>query len=256
MRLAPMGTLVGNLIDFSDSVDYQEPSATVTGTSGYTGIAPGTIVNAAPTEHPITTAGVPNWMGSELMWVVNTSSTTFVPGKLVTIDKNFLITALASTAGLGVPIYVTITNFSAGDVTPQGGWVMRKGMAPVTFSVAATAGALYIGTAGNATPTAAAGKQILNATTLIAAATTFTRTVQTQSGSAILSMSTTQGLFPGQTITATGTSGLTVSKVNPDGRTITMSGNATATGSVTATFTPTGYGIVYLDSPFAQGQIT
>lgn len=256
MFLAPMNTLIGDLISFGDSQDYQEPSATVTGTSGYTGIAPGTVVQAAPTVHPVSTAGVPNWMGSELMYVVNTSSSTFVPGNLVTIDKNFSIAALASTAGLATPVYAVISNFSAGNTTPQGGWVMRRGVCPVTFSVAATAGALFIGTAGNATPTAAAGKQILNAITLIAAATTFTRTVTTRSGSNQLFMATNHGMFPGQTITATGTSGLTVSKVNADGTSITMSGTATATGTVTGTFTPTGYGIVYLDNAFAQGQIT
>lgn len=254
MRLAPIGTPVGNLLDFSSSVEY---TTTAGGTSGYEGLAPGTVIQAAPASGGIiTTAGVPNWIASELMWVVNTSSTTFVPGKLVTIDKNCAISALATTPNTGAPVYVTLTNFSAGDVTTQGGWVLRRGIAPVTFSVAATAGAVFVGTAGNATPTAAAGKQILNATTLIAAATTFTRTVTTKANSAILTMATTQGMFPGQTITATGTSGLTVSQVNPDGYTLTMSGNATATGTVTGTFTPTGYGIVQIDNAFVQGQIT
>jgi hypothetical protein len=32
--------------------------------------------------------------------------------------------------------------------------------------------------------------------------------------------------------------------------------SATATGTVTGTFTPTGFGIVHFDRPFVQGNIT
>jgi hypothetical protein len=249
MRLAPTTLLTGSLIDFSASEDY------TSSTSGWAGIAPGTVINAAPTDAIDTTAGVPNWIGSEVVFAVNTSSSTFGVGRWVHLDKNGAILDMPATSGTGRPVYVCITAFSAGNTTTQGGWLMRSGICPALFSVAATAGLVYRGTAGNATPTQAAGAQILNATTLIAAATTFTRSVTTQTGSAILRMGRTNGLFPGQAITATGTSGLTVSAVNPDGTSITMSGNATATNTVTATFTPTGFGIVHIDRPFVQGQI-
>jgi enoyl-CoA hydratase len=63
---------------------------------------------------------------------------------------------------------------------PLFGWVMRSGLGLVQYAVAATVGAVYSGGAGQATPTAAAGRQILNATCLTAATGTITKTAQTQ----------------------------------------------------------------------------
>lgn len=260
MRLAPMGAVTGTLLNFDVSDDY---TTTGGGTSGYTGIAPGTIIQAAPTDGIITTANVPNWGVCELMYVLNTSATTFLPGKLVTLDKNFAIAELASTANQARPVYVTLTRFTAGDTTTQGGWVLRRGIAPVTFSVAATAGAVYIGTAGNATPTAAAGKQVLNAITLIAASGSFTRGAVTSTGSSFVRTNSVAGVFVGQAISGTGIPGSSVvSSIDPGGQGVTIGSavgtpvTATASGAITATFTHTGYGIVHLDCPFAQGQIT
>ena len=260
MRLAPTGAVTGSLLNFDVSDDY---TTTGGGTSGYTGIAPGTIMQAAPTDGVITTANVPNWGVCELVYVLNTSSTTFLPGKPVTLDKNFAIAELASTANQARPVYVTLTNFSAGNTTTQGGWVLRRGIAPVTFSVAATAGAVYIGTAGNFTPTPAAGKQILNAVTLIAASGSFTRGAVTSTGSSFVRTNSVAGVFVGQAISGTGIPGSSVvSSIDPGGQGVTIGSavgtpvTATASGAITATFTHTGYGIVHLDCPFAQGQIT
>ena len=252
MRLSPIGAVTGTLLNFDASEDYTQTGG---GTSGYTGIAPGTVIHAAPTDGVITTASVPNWGVCELVYALNTSATTFLPGKVVTMDKNFAIAEVASTAGMGKPVWVTMTNFSAGNVTPQGGWVIRSGVCPVTFSVAATAGAVYVGTAGNATPTAANGKQILNAVTLIAASGSFTRSVTTQTGK------TTAGVFVGQAISGTGIpASSVVSSIDPGGTGVYIGSavgtlvTATASGTVTGTFTHTGYGIVQIDRPFTQGQ--
>ncbi len=258
MRLAPITLIPGNLLDFSASVDYVAGS-----TSGYEGVAPGTIVLAAPTDGLDTTSNLPNWIVTELIWAVNTSSSTFAPGRLVHIDKNGAILDVPNTANTGRPVYVCLTNFSAGNTTTQGGWLLRRGIAPVSFAVAATAGAVYVGAAGQATPTAAAGKQILNATTLIAAAGSFTRTVQTRNGSPFVSMSRVTGVFVGQAISGTGIpASSVVSSIDPGGQGVVIGSavgtpvNATATGSVTGTFTHTGFGIVQLDNAFVQGQIT
>lgn len=260
MRLASIGAITDSLLNFDLSEDY---TTTGGGTSGYTGIAPGTIVSAAPTDGIITTASVPNWGVCDLLYVVNTSATTFLPGKLVHIDKNFAISEVPSTPGLGRPIYVTLSRFSAGDTTTQGGWVIRRGICPITFSVAATTGAVYIGTAGNATPTAATGKQILNATTLIAAAGSFTRSVTTQTGKSLVMMSTVAGVFVGQAISGTGIpASSVVSSIDPGGQGVVIGSavgtavTATASGTVTGTFTHTGYGIVHVENAFGQGQIT
>ena len=253
MRLAP-SNLTGSLIDFSPSDAY---TTTAGGTSGYTGIAPGTVVSANPTDGVDTGANVPNAIGSEVLFVLNTGASTFGVGRWVHIDKNGAILDVPAAGNTGKPCYVCLSSFTAGNVTPQGGWVMRRGICPALFSVAATAGAVYQGTAGNATPTAAAGRQILSATTLIAAASAFTRSVSTQTGSAILRMSRVNGIFPGVTVTGTGIlGGTTCLAVDPGGTSITLSANCTATGTVTGTFTPTGFGIVHIDNPFIQGQIT
>ena len=252
MRLAPVSSLVGILLDFSTSEDA--PTTGYGPAGSHSPISPGMIIDAAPTDGIDTGTNVPNWGMSELMYVYNTGSAV-VPGTLVTVDKDFNITAAASTANTGRPVFVALTNFAAGSTTRQGGWVMCSGIAPVTFSVAATAGPVYLGTAGNATPTAAAGKQILNATTLIAAASAFTRTIVTQNGSRIIKIARTNGLFIGQAVSGTGVSG-TVSAIDPGGNQFTLSANATATGTVTGTFTPTGFGIVQFSRPFGQGQIT
>ena len=259
MRLAPTSNSVGTLIDFGASNDYVTTGG---GTSGYEGIAPGTIIEAAPTDGVITTASVPNWGQCELMYVLNTSSSTFLPGRLVHVDKNFAISDMPNTAGTGRPVFVCVTNFSAGNTTTQGGWVLLSGIAPVSFSVAATTGIVFFGAAGQASPTQAAGKQILNATTLIAASGSFTRTVTTSNGSTTIKTSTVAGLYPGQAVSGTGIpASSVVNTIGADGQSFTIGSavgtavTATASGSVTGTFTHTGYGIVHFSRPFVQGQI-
>jgi hypothetical protein len=258
MRLAiSSGQLSGMLLDFSASKDY-----VLTGLTTSQGPQPGGIFNCAPTEGIETTTSVPNWGYAEVMCVKNTSSSTFIPGKLVQVDKNFAIALNATTDNTGAPLAVTLSNFSAGDVTAQIGFVLISGVAPVTFSVAATAGQVFLGTAGNASPTANTGGQILNATTIIAAAGNFTRTVTTTSGQSFARCKT-NGLYPGLAVSGTGIPGSSViSSIDPSGlgfyigSAVGTAVNATASGAVTGTFTHTGYGIVQMSRPFVQGQIT
>jgi hypothetical protein len=257
MRLAPVN-LAGQLLDFSTSEDLTFNDYTLAPNGTASPFMPGTYLHAAPTDRYISTANVPNWGACELLYVVNVS-TAIVPGTMVTVDKNFNVAATAAAASVtsGIPLFVALTNFAAGSTTPQGGWVLRSGIAPVRFSVAATAGAVYLGTAGLLTPTAAAGVQLLNASTLIAASGSFTRAVSTSSGSTRVRISSAAGLYPGIAISGTGIPGsTTVSSIDQSGRYLTLSAAATATGTVTGTFTHTGYGIVQLDRSFKQGQIT
>ncbi len=261
MRLAPLST-VGSALDFSSSDDYTTAGG---GTSGYTGIAPGTIIQAAPTTGVDTTANVPNWGVCEVMYVLNTSSNTFIPGTLVNIDKDFAISTVPNTGLVGRPCYVALTNFAAGNTTTQGGWVMTRGVAPVKYAVTATAGAVYISTtAGQATPTnPTGGKQIIGATCLIAASGSFTRAVQTQTGSSRVRVVNMAGVFVGQAISGTGIpASSVVSAIDPSGMELVIGSAigtpvvATATGAVTGTFTHTGYGICQVNNPQVQGSIT
>ena len=253
MRLAPIGAVTGTLLDFSASDDFPT-TGPATGSSGNP-FTPGSYLQAAPMDAIDTGSNVPNWGLSELLYAVSTSASTFAPGTLVHIDKDSVISTVPATVRTGRPVYVVLTAFSAGNVTRQGGWLLRSGIAPVTYSVAATAGQMYVGTAGNATPTLAAGLQILNATCLIAAASAFTRSVTSQNGSKFIKTSRVNGIFIGQTISGAGISGV-VASIDPGGAGFTSSVASTATATVTATFTPTGFGICQVDRAFTQGNIT
>jgi hypothetical protein len=261
MRFAPVYPMAGQPIDFSASVDY---STTASAGAKQVPIQPGTILSVASTDGGIdTTTNVPNWGTAEVMFVVNTSSSTFIPGNLVQVDKNFAIAAAATTANTGAPVYVCLSNFSAGNTTRQGGWVLVSGICPITTSVAATTGAVFLGTSKNVTPTAAAGKQILNATCLVAASGSFTRSITTQNGSSFIKVARVNGLYPGIAVSGTGIPGSSVvSSIDASGTGFVLGSavgtpaNATATGTVTGTFTHTGYGVFQIQRPFVQGQIT
>jgi hypothetical protein len=129
--------------------------------------------------------------------------------------------------------------------------------------VAATAGRVFASTAGAATPTAAAGVQILNAQCLIAGATTFTRNVSTKTGQSLVKVSNLSGIFLGQSISGTGIPvSSVVARIDTSGAGFHIGSAidtlvlATGTATVVGTFTNTGYGIVQWDYPFYQGQIT
>lgn len=249
MRLVPVNALSPRLLDFSVSDDVQE-------------IALGTVIEASSSDYD-TTANVANWGMAEIVYVRNTG-VAILPGTLCVIDKNFSVSATAaSEANTGKPVFVALTNFGVGSTTTQYGWVLRRGVCPVRYSVAATAGRVFGGTAGVATPTAAVGVQILNAQCLIAAASTFTRAVTTRNGSSKVKVASVAGMYPGQAISGTGIPASSViSSIDPSGNSIVIGSavgtpvNATATGTVTATMTNTGYGIVQCDYPVFQSQIT
>ena len=257
MRLASAtGALTGALLDFSNSDDA--PNAGLTAGAPPNAVQGGAIILAAPTDGVDPTANVCNWGPSELVFAYNAGAAV-APGRLVHLDKNFEISDVPNTGATGRPVYVTLTNFSAGSTTRQGGWLLRSGIAPVQYAVAATTGAVYISaTAGQATPTNPMGhKQIVNMTCLIAAASTFTRAVTTQNGSRRVAMTRVTGVYIGQAISGTGIpGGATIAGIEPGGQGVTFSAAATATGTVTGTFTNTGFGICHLDRPFVMGAVS
>lgn len=249
MRLAPQ-SLIAGLLNFNSSVST--PVFTV-----------GSLLDAAPTDGLDTTTNTPNWGQCELLYVRYTGAAAINPGRLVTVDHTHNISDLANTANLGQSVFVTLSAFAAGSTTTQYGWVLTAGIVPVQYAVAATTGALFIGGAGQATPTAANGKQILNARCVVAASGSFTRSITTVNGSSKVTMSRVNGLYLGMAVSGTGIPASSViSAIGDGGQAITIGSAigtpvaATATGTVTGTFTHTGYGIVQLNRPFAQGQVT
>ncbi len=244
MRLAP-SMLSPRLLDFSVSDDVREWAA-------------GTVLDAVGTDYD-TTANVSNWGNAEIVYVSSVGAAAIIPGTIVVLDKNFRIApTAASEANTGRPVLIALTNFAIGSTTEQYGWAMRSGMCPVKYSVAATAGAVYGGTAGVATPTAAAGVQLLNARCITAAVATFTR-----SGSSVVKFSNVAGMYVGQAISGTGIPASSViSAIDPNGTWVIIGSaigtpvTATATATVTCTMTNTGYGICQIDRACFQSQIT
>lgn len=252
MRLSPLDNAGPRLLDFSVSDTEKRMQL-------------GTIVPATGTDYD-TTANVANWGQAELIYVSSVQAAAILPGTILVQDKNFRVApsaAAATQANTGQPLLVAVTNFAVGSTVEQYGWALRRGVAPVRFGVAATVGRVFAGAAGVATPTAAAGVQLLNAQTLIAGASTFTRLATTKNGQSRVFFSSVAGMYPGQAISGTGIPASSViSSIDPSGTYVVIGSavgtpvNATATGSVTATMTNTNYGIVQWDYPFFQGQIS
>lgn len=173
------------------------------------------------------------------------------PGRLVFPSEVYLMTDLANTANLGMPFAVARAAFPINTF----GWFQIGGVTPMqTANSVATGVAVGVAAAGQA-GTNSAGKQLLNTRVLQASAFTLTKNASTVNGIPQVAVSNVDGLFIGLTISGTGVSG-TILAINPNGREITLSANATATGQLTATFTYTNFLLTYIQRPFSQGAIT
>jgi hypothetical protein len=238
MNLSPNSLVAGKLLNFFVADDVQKHQL-------------GTRVDATDSDYSVV-ANVGNVGGAEMVYARGT--TAFGVGRLVHLDKDMNIQDVPVTTGTGRPVFVVVSAFSA---TAQFGWVCRSGVVPVQFAVAATAGPVFAGAAGNATPTPAAGRQLLNATTLLGSAASFTRLGRLRTGQAQIEVPNLAGLFPGMAVSGTGIpGGATIAVVDPGNLTIRLSANATASGSNVLTYTHTNFGIVHLEQSFVQGQIT
>lgn len=167
-----------------------------------------------------------------------------------------IATAMAVTANTGDSIAVAASRFTAAG---QFGWFQVSGMAPVvTNATFAASAAVFKQAAGVLSTTVLAGGQILGMRSIVATAATFTKTnSRTKTGSLVVRLTNTDGIFAGLAISGTGIpGGATVADVDDGGRTVTLSAAATASGSITATLTYTGFGGVFMNHPHAQGQIT
>ena len=136
----------------------------------------------------------PYWGSGEFVFVkFDTASTAVAFGSIVTWDTAFLVAKTAAAASVvsggivGVLASRFASNAAVTAANPLFGWAQVIGTVPATFAVAATAGAVFAGTAGNATPTAAAGKQILGAQTIVAATGTVTKVCNTTNGQTLAS---------------------------------------------------------------------
>lgn len=176
-------------------------------------------------------------------------------------SRSFLqnMTEAPNTANLGRPLYVALSTgaMASGDY----GWFLRSGVTPIngTASVAADT-ALGITGAGQVGANSA-GKQLLNARTVLAATATVVKAATGKSGDNIINVPNTDGWFVGGYLSGTGVGASTViTNMDPQGRWVRVSvvnsadiaGNVTQTNNNSTIF----YNTVAIDRPIAQGAIT
>lgn len=208
------------------------------------------------------TVNDPYYGGQELIYLAVPTSTALKVGHAVTWDLNNSIIALPNTANTGFPVALSLNAVASDASNVQYSWFVVEGQA-LAWSSASVAAAAAIGVvAAGQLGANSAGKQILNARVSAAATTTVAKTnTSTQSGSTLIKVSNTDGWFVGIALSGTGIQATTtVTAIDPDNRTVTMSLAATATGSVTVTGTRNDatnfYNLVAIDRPFVQGAIT
>ena len=199
----------------------------------------------------------PFYGGGEAIYLQAPASVALEVGSVVvySLTGPYIASLVANDASQGGASLAFALNAVASSASAQFFWAAIAGSTPVRAASDVAAGAA-LGIAGVGQAGAiAAGKQILSAESVGAFATTVVKTnVQTQSGSAVIKASNADGWWVGMTMTGTGITG-TITGIDADNRLVTLSANATATGSVTVTGTFTNRIRVQHNRPMAQGQI-
>lgn len=167
-------------------------------------------------------------------------------------------TEIANTANLGTNVAVAMAPMTVG----QFGWFCLSGIVPVNCTASVAVGAVPGIVAAGQAGANSAGKQLLNMKGVATAATTVAKaSCIAASGSTRLQVPNAEGWFIGAYLSGTGiAAGTTVSSIDPDNRTVTLSAATTAlvNGTVTATYNNATvyYNVMHLNRPFAQGAIT
>jgi hypothetical protein len=165
----------------------------------------------------------------------------------------YLATEVPATANLGRTLGVAMRAATTGQFL----WLSVAGLTPLSVNASVAADTTFgIGAAGQGGANVA-GRQVLNARSAAPSTTTVVKQGQAASGSTLLTVSDASGWFPGIALSGTGIAGgTTVTSVDVNNRTITLSAATTAAvnGAVTGTYT--GFIVAYLNRPFAQGAIT
>lgn len=203
----------------------------------------------------------PYWGGQELIYLQMPTSTALKVGACLAYDvaTSFVASAVANTANLGKTV-AFLRNAVASNASAQYAWAVVAGQVPAWSDASVAADTATGIVAAGQLGAVSAGKQILGARVTKPATTTVVKAnTQTQSGSAVIKVSNTDGWFVGTALSGTGIAASTViTAIDPDDRTVTMNNNATASGSVSVTGTyndSTNYwNVITVNAPHAQGQ--
>jgi hypothetical protein len=200
----------------------------------------------------------PYWGYGRFMYIK--SNDAILKGSLVMWDGSYQGALLPTTAGQGFPFGVAYAPMASGKY----GWIQIAGQAVYKTNATVAADTAVAVAAAGIVGTLANGKQLLGVRNLKSATATVTGTANTLTDSSKLFFpGGYDGFELGLALTGTGIPASTVvAKMLSDGKTILMGSAigtvdkvATATGSITATGTFTGYGVGMLNNPIAQGQV-
>ena len=233
----------------------------INGVAGYPNIFPGQVDKTKLFPVGTIVAAVDPYFGmGEFMYVQFPASAAVAMGQVVVISGVGAVAMSAAvaptTANTGRPIGVCVTSVTS-QAYIQYGWVQISGNAVIKAAASVAAGTTFgidSSTAGSVNANSA-GRQVLGAVSAAPSTTTVVKTWQLTNGKNVATVSDTNGLVPGLALSGTGVSG-TITSVDPDQRTVTMSANASATGNSTVTATYTGFIIGQLNRPALQGAIT
>lgn len=198
------------------------------------------------------TSGVDNyWGGGDFIYLK--AGATIAMGALCVQDLNGNASAVANVGNTGRPVVAAMFPM----VTGQFGWFQDGGMAALSATASVAAGVTFGLTAAGQVGANSAGKQILGAVSAAPSTTTVIKaSALTVSGSNAIVVANSDGWFIGVTVSGTGIPATTtITSITPDGKNVTLSANATASGVVTLTGTYTNFIIAQLSSAFVQGQI-
>lgn len=201
----------------------------------------------------------PFWGWGE--FVYGKASGALTPRTVCIFDELYNAVGVPNTANQGFPISVCMGNMA----TLTFGWFMVAGYGPLKANATVAADASIGITAAGIVGAFTAGKQIVNVRNRISqTGTKVLANVATTNGSGVIVTNGYDGWFLGVAITGTGIPASSVAAgLDPDGRSVrlgsavgTFDKTCTATGSISATGTYTGFTLCQMNAPFAQGQIT
>lgn len=212
----------------------------------------------APSQTALTELGTrvfgvdPYWGGGEFIYGKAAGAQEM--GSVCQWNDGHVFSDHPNTANTGRPIAAAIYPMATNDF----GWYMVAGTVVLSAS-ASVAADTAVGITGAGTVGAnSAGKQLLGYRNVLPSTTTVVKTATTKNGSNQLEvLAGFGGWFHGITLSGTGIAGgSTITGFDANQRTLTMSANATATGTVSVTGTYTGFVVGAAQNPFIQGAIT
>lgn len=201
--------------------------------------------------------------GGEVIRLRVPANTTAIPvGGAAVYNQAYQYTIAPNTANLGQPLAFAVNAVPLNTGFDQYAWFYVSGTFPALSNATVGANtAVGIAAAGQLGANTA-GKQVLNARVQLAATNTVAKAnSNTVNGSPLLRVPNSDGWFVGLYLSGTGIpAATTISAIDSSGTLVTMSANATSTGSVTVTGTYNNgsifWNVLNGQRVFAQGSIT